>query len=297
MTYSRPLAPVESARPTPDAAIRDRIFLRDHVVEVEIGAFQVERGVRQRLRFHIAADLLARPAGVARDDVDGIVSYDILADAVADELAEGRINLLETLAERIAARVLAAPGLAGVSVEIEKLDRVSGAFGVTIHRKPVARDPRIAAALPDGARVCVLGAEAASEGIAAILDRADAPTVLCVETDRVAESDLPVPVRRRVDLLAFEQAAWRLAARDRRCVVVDSRTELDWGLRHGQVSVWAPSKMVADAREDVPPMPLAMPDLAVWLAARLGLGRVDLVGAAAPTTEAEGIEIRRRDDL
>ncbi|HBT02397.1 MAG TPA: diguanylate cyclase, partial [Citreicella sp.] len=36
--------PAERAIATADEAPRDRISLRDHVVEVEIGAFQAERG-------------------------------------------------------------------------------------------------------------------------------------------------------------------------------------------------------------------------------------------------------------
>jgi dihydroneopterin aldolase len=85
----------------------DRISLRDHAVEVEIGAFQVERGVRQRLRFDIVVEV--RPLGDAADDVDRILSYDKLAEAVAAELAAERLNLLETLAERVAARILREP--------------------------------------------------------------------------------------------------------------------------------------------------------------------------------------------
>ena len=53
--------------------------------------------------------------------------------------------------------------------------------------------------------------------------------------------------QRRIDLLGIEQNAWRLASYDDRCVVVGTRTELDWGMRHDQISVWAPSKMVLDA--------------------------------------------------
>ncbi|HBT02396.1 MAG TPA: diguanylate cyclase, partial [Citreicella sp.] len=47
--------------------------------------------------------------------------------------------------------------------------------------------------------------------------------------------------QRRVDLLAIEQNGWRLAARDPRAKVVATRTELDWAMRNGQISLWAPS--------------------------------------------------------
>lgn len=288
MTVTRPIDPA-AAPPAGRAA--DRIFLRDHVVAAEIGAFQAERGRRQRLRFALWADLTAPAGGAVRDDVDGIVSYDIFAEAVADALAEDRLNLLESLAERIAARLLSVAGLARVGVSIEKLDRPGGTLGVRIERDaaPAALVPapadRAAALAPDrAARIVLLGAGAASRpGLAARLDAEGLPTILCVAAPRNAEAGLPAPVRRRIDCLGFEQAAWRLAAQDRRFVVVDSRTELDWGLRNGQLSVWAPSKMVADARHGLPRTSVTMEDLSLWLAERLGIGRLDLAGAAPPS--------------
>ena len=40
-----------------------------------------------------------------------------------------------------------------------------------------------------------------------------------------------------------------MVAQDSRCYVVGTRTELDWALKNGQVSVWAPSRIVMDAVE------------------------------------------------
>ena len=57
------------------------------------------------------------------------------------------------------------------------------------------------------------------------------------------------PVQTRIDLLAMEQAAWTLAARDPRCVVVESRTELAHARDERLVAVWAPSKIILDAVE------------------------------------------------
>ena len=112
----------------------DQIHLRDYLVETEIGAFQSERGLRQRLRFGLTVDL-AQPVIGVDDDVDRILSYDVLTDAVAVGLADERFNLLETLAEKIAAEVLAHPRAGRVHVTIEKLDRVPGALGVTLVRR------------------------------------------------------------------------------------------------------------------------------------------------------------------
>ncbi len=50
-------------------------------------------------------------------------------------LAEGHINLVETLADEIATRCLAHPRAALVRVKIEKLDKEPGAVGVEIVRR------------------------------------------------------------------------------------------------------------------------------------------------------------------
>ena len=64
----------------------DQIHLRDYLVETEMGAFQSERGLRQRLRFGLTVDL-AQPGIGVDDDVDRSLSYDVLTDAVAVGLA------------------------------------------------------------------------------------------------------------------------------------------------------------------------------------------------------------------
>jgi len=283
---TRPAALAPVTRPDRAAAVPDRIFLRDHVVAVEIGAFQAERGVTQRVRFNLTADLAQPPAGARRDDVDAILSYDVLAQAIADELAAGRVNLLETLAEAIAARVLAVPGVAQVQVGVEKLDRIEGALGVEITRSaPRAAPPPNAS--PIGARVLLVAEHLLAEpALAEPLRTAigSDPAVLCVAAAPPPGPREAPAVQRRIDLLAFEQAAWRLAARDRGFVVVDSRAELDWGLRNGQISVWAPSKMVVDAREDAPADPLEMGTLALWLAGRIGAARLECCGVSPPAT-------------
>ena len=63
----------------------DRISLRDYVVEVEIGAFQAERGNLQRVRFNIVVEV-APLVGEIDDDVDRILSYDRVTEAISAEL-------------------------------------------------------------------------------------------------------------------------------------------------------------------------------------------------------------------
>ena len=52
----------------------DRISLRDHIVDVDIGAFQTERGQMQRVCFNVVVEV--RPlSDPIDDDVDRILSY------------------------------------------------------------------------------------------------------------------------------------------------------------------------------------------------------------------------------
>ena len=250
----------------------DRIHLRDHVVAADIGAFQSERGQTQRLRFSLEV-ALARPVSGAGDEVDAILSYDVLVAAVADGLADLRYDLLETLAERIAARVLTHPQAAEVTVTIEKLVRVPGELGVTLTRRTAQVEVQAQAARPT---LLVMGRRIAlPPGPLVILPPAPG---------------LPVPQggdQRRIALLALDQGAWALAGA-LGLDVADSRTEIDWAAANGLAVVWAPCRMAADA--DVPATPGL---LALWLADRLDAPRIDWAlpeGAALPP-EAAGFRI------
>ncbi|MFV0475823.1 MAG: dihydroneopterin aldolase [Pikeienuella sp.] len=112
----------------------DRIFLHDHIIEVEIGAFAEEFGRVQRLRFNVDLDI-ARQAETYADDLGNVVSYDLIVNGIRELAAGPRIMLLESFAERLAARLLSEARVARARVRIEKLDRVSGSLGVEIERR------------------------------------------------------------------------------------------------------------------------------------------------------------------
>lgn len=268
----------------------DRISLRDHVVSVDIGAFQSERGKPQRLNFNIVVEVAA-PSGPVADDVDKILSYDTLTEAIAFELAEERLNLLETLAERVADRILHAPQAERVFVRIEKLDRGPGALGVEIVRTRGQVAPAAAADDEDPHPLVVYlsNPAIADPGLTAQIDALEAgsrPVILCVGAGaRPAPQTGHAMTQRRIDLLAIEQNAWMLAARDRRCVVVATRTELDWAMKHGQISVWAPSKMVLDAVDGPSAAPREAVALSAWLAGAMHAEELIVIGESAPDTD------------
>jgi dihydroneopterin aldolase len=75
-----------------------------------------------------------RAPHVAQDMRD-VFSYDVILDGIRMIVAQEHIALIETLAERIAALILAQPRVVSVTLTIEKLDVGPGAVGVEIVRK------------------------------------------------------------------------------------------------------------------------------------------------------------------
>lgn len=284
-------AALDPARP-----LRDRISLRDHVVDVEIGAFQAERGATQRVRFNVVVEVRPHPAPLD-DDVDRVLSYDTITEAIAAELSSERLNLLETLAERVAERILAAPQAVRAFVRIEKLDRGSGALGVEIVRDRRPDAPRLVLPREPGQEaahhplvVFLTNAAIAAPDLSRWLDRMQAgahPVILCVgPADTPAPHSAVPPAQRRIDLLAIEQNAWVLAGRDPRCVVRGSRTEIDWAMKHREITVWAPSKIVLDSVEHPSASPRDALALALWLARGLAAARVLVIGDQRPVPGA-----------
>jgi 7,8-dihydroneopterin aldolase/epimerase/oxygenase len=279
--------PEERSLASAGADPRDRISLRDHIVEVEIGAFQTERGHTQRVMFNIVVEVRPAPQPL-NDDVDRILSYDKLTEAIAAELAAERLNLLETLAERLAERILAEPQAMRVFVRIEKLDIGPYKLGVEIVRsraeaalQVVGQDGEAEAVHP-----LVVYLDNAALAAADLSQRLDAwqaegrPVILTLGLPDAAPPETHHrPTQRRIDLLAIEQNAWVLAARDPRCVVMATRTEIDWAIKRGQMVVWAPSKLVLDAVDG--PHSRAPVALALWLAELMAADRLIVHGDVA----------------
>lgn len=247
----------------------DRIFLRDYIIETEIGAFEVERGTTQRLRFTIEVEVARVEAG---DDVDLILSYDRIIEAVGDEVSSARVALLETLADGIAARILSHPQAQAVHLEIEKPDRGPFVLGIRVTRR--RGEVSLIDQAPNVPHVVYLG----QNGLPV------AGAVNCVAGDRARVAD--TQAQRRLDLLAVEQAAWQRVAPG--ITVAATRTEMDWALRQGLAVIWAPAKMVLEASD--PPDATTPDALAVWLAERLG---ADMITAFETISAESCIRVRQ----
>lgn len=275
----------------------DRISVRDYTVSVEIGAFQHERDVLQRVRFNVVVEVQPIAQDVD-DDVDLILSYDTIIESIDAALKQERLNLLETVAERVAALILDQPLAARVFVRVEKLDRVPGALGVEIMRaKTDVAQVRHSDSV-ERPRVIFLNADAAHgpafrDWIAYLADH-KTPCVICIglpDTPRIeAHTDR---AQRTVALLSIDQNAWAVASQDERCVVVATKTELDWSMKNGRIAVWAPTKMILDAVTPPKPCDDYPTAAALWLAELVQAQDITFVGSG-PTVETM-VPIRRLD--
>lgn len=283
LAFAHPSERAEASSTTPC----DRISLRDYTVEVEIGAFQLERGTLQRVKFNVVVEV-APLTGPIDDDVDRILSYDRVTEAIGVELEAERINLLETLAARVAERILLEPQAERVFVRIEKLDRGPFTLGVEIlrSRDGLSHSDQTHQEAPHPRVVFMANDAIASAHLTGWIDALaakDAPLIICT-----GAADLPAPqsghamTQRRIDLLAIEQNAWLLASRDHRCKVVETRTELDWAMKNNQICIWAPSKIVLDAVDGPAAAPKDAVGLSAWFAAQMQAKELVVIGAAAP---------------
>lgn len=113
-----------------------RILVRDLVLKCLIGIHPHELLAPQRVRINVDMAVLEQ-AGPLSDDIANVVSYEDVIEGIKRMLAEGHINLVETLAEKVAGLCLVDDRVASVTVRVEKLDVYAEAasVGIEIERR------------------------------------------------------------------------------------------------------------------------------------------------------------------
>jgi dihydroneopterin aldolase len=118
-----------------------KVFIRDLEVMGSIGIYEQEKRAPQRIVISVDMQVEERE-GNLRDDIAEVVSYEDAVKAIEAIVAEGHINLVETLAERIATNCLADPRVASVRVRVEKPDIIANAASVGVEiewQRPLSR--------------------------------------------------------------------------------------------------------------------------------------------------------------
>jgi dihydroneopterin aldolase len=120
-----------------DAKKRIRhVFVRDLELNANIGVYHREKGQLQPVRINL--DLTVEETdGDIEDKLENVVDYGAVVDGIKAILAGGHLNLVETLAEKVAAHCLADKRVRVARVRIEKLKVLAEAqsVGVEIERE------------------------------------------------------------------------------------------------------------------------------------------------------------------
>jgi dihydroneopterin aldolase len=111
-----------------------RLFLRDLVVDANIGIHHAEREGAQRIVLNIDVYVALARSTPRHDSIDEVLDYDVLSEVVRGRLARGHINLQETLVDDLAAAILALDRgrIVAVRVQSEKPDIYPDVAGVGV---------------------------------------------------------------------------------------------------------------------------------------------------------------------
>ena len=247
------LYPVDRSLATAGSKMLDRISVRDYIVNVEIGAFRVEHGVKQKIKVNVVLEILPNNA-FETDNVDRVISYDTLVESIDYQFYSERVNLLETVAERIAQSCLEDARAVRVFVRIEKLERITGGLGVEIVREniqglrklqnPTYKKSKIKPSL----KILNVPKEYVNQRLVNELinkiNRLEAKYILILSQDSESKAFQFENLNDfYASLLEMDQSAWLFAKYSEKFLVVDSRTELDWAIKNDRIPIWAPYNM------------------------------------------------------
>ena len=119
-----------------DAAKEVRhVFIRDLILTCLIGVHKHERKKPQRIRINL--DLaVTEQSVISTDRLTDVVCYEDVGDRIRSIVNNGHVNLVETLAEKIASKCLEDRRIKATRVRIEKLDvfKDAASAGVEIER-------------------------------------------------------------------------------------------------------------------------------------------------------------------
>ena len=112
------------------AVVAQRIVVRDFVCSATIGVTEEERSRPQRLGIFLELALVVNPP--VSDDIGEVLNYGRVVALLRSICFETSFQLLETLAETLAAAFFDFPQVTATKLRIEKLERYPDIAGVGI---------------------------------------------------------------------------------------------------------------------------------------------------------------------
>lgn len=99
-----------------------RLFLKDYVLSVHIGAHEFEKAAPQRVVFNVELYVPYSQSTPSTDNLNEVVDYDFIRQVIAKRVRVGHIELQETLCDELAAQLLKHPGVSAVRLSSCKPD-------------------------------------------------------------------------------------------------------------------------------------------------------------------------------
>jgi dihydroneopterin aldolase len=99
-----------------------RLFLKNHTVDVRIGAHDFEKNGPQRIVLNLELFVPYSASTPAHDDLSEVVDYDFIRKVIARRVAQGHIVLQETLCDDLMRELLAHPQVHAVRLSTCKPD-------------------------------------------------------------------------------------------------------------------------------------------------------------------------------
>lgn len=116
------------------------ISLESLKLDARIGILPHELAMPQPIAVSAHLSLAAFPEQRRPDDISEVLDYRKVRQLIIDEAAAGHINLIETLAERIAQRLLGLKFVTGVRVKVSKFAAFADCEAVAVEiEHPVAQ--------------------------------------------------------------------------------------------------------------------------------------------------------------
>ena len=99
-----------------------RLFLRNHTVDVRIGAHDFEKLGPQRIVFNVELFVPYSASTPQHDDLAEVVDYDFVREVIARRIALGHVVLQETLCDDLMRQLIAHPQVQAVRLSTCKPD-------------------------------------------------------------------------------------------------------------------------------------------------------------------------------
>ena len=244
----------------------DYILVRDYVREIDIGAFQSEYGVKQRVSFNVILEVNSNNYEM-HDDVDRVLSYDNIIEILEDEINQKRFALLETLAEQIALSCLCLESVIAATVRIEKLDRVIGKLGVQISRTKAQMQRLksninavhsgnlvIRTRVPNTGLLFISNSMLRPENIFYLekfFSSSKMTWIMCLPEIFNQFSEMDSVTHTEILTMAIAQNAYRLSKKFKDWQLARNKTEVVFLLKEGVNCIWCPTDNYKFSKEDM----------------------------------------------